>query len=197
MPDLFFLTGNAGKFHEATVVLQKALPDIFLQQDSTELIEIQSDNLEHVAMYKLRYYVDTLGNRDRSCFAEDAGFFVTDHLNGFPGVYSAYVQKAIGNDAILRLMEGEDSRRCHFQACIAFFSSQTGEYHTFSGIAEGSVALEQRGSEGFGFDPIFIPDDAPDKTFAEMSAEEKSSISHRGKALAKFIAVLTENPNML
>ncbi|HMF34419.1 MAG TPA: RdgB/HAM1 family non-canonical purine NTP pyrophosphatase [Candidatus Lokiarchaeia archaeon] len=197
MRELFFLTGNPGKFHEATVIFQDALLDINLQQDPTELVEIQSEYLENVAMYKLRYYVDTLGNRDRSCFAEDAGFFVTGHLNGFPGVYSAYVQKSIGNEAILWLMDGEADRTCHFSACIAFFSAITGEYSTFAGTVEGTVASEQRGTGGFGFDPIFIPDEMPEVTFAELSAEVKSSISHRGRALAQFISFLGENPDVL
>ena len=111
MPELLFLTGNQGKFREASVIFQDALPEVTLAQDSTELVEIQSDTLEDVAIFKLKHFIEVLGHLDKSCFTEDAGFFVTDHLNGFPGVYSAYVQKTIGNDAILHLLEGQMDRR--------------------------------------------------------------------------------------
>lgn len=197
MPELLFLTGNQGKFREATVIFHDILPDITLIQDTTELVEIQSDNLEDVAIFKLRHFVETMGHWSRSCFAEDAGFFVTDHLNGFPGVYSAYIQKTIGNDAILCLMEEETDRRAHFSASIAFYSAQSGEIVTFSGTVEGTVALEQYGTGGFGFDPIFVPDEVPTTTFAELSAEEKGAISHRGRALAQFITFLRAHPDLL
>ncbi|OLS15730.1 MAG: Ham1-like protein [Promethearchaeota archaeon CR_4] len=193
MKQVLFLTGNVGKFHEAEVVFQKELPTVSLKQDSSQLVEIQSDDLEDVARFKLESFVKREGKPVSSCITEDAGFFVTPQLKGFPGVYSAYVQKVIGNAAILKLMEEVKDRRCNFQACIAFYSARTRKIVTFSGMVEGTVSFEQRGTGGFGFDPIFLPNEIPDKTFAELSAEEKSTISHRGRALMRFIGFLKEN----
>jgi XTP/dITP diphosphohydrolase len=193
MKQLRFLTGNAGKFHEADVVFKMEIPSVVLKQDTSPLLEVQSDSLEEVATFKLKSLVENQGNPVGSCFTEDAGFFVTPHLKGFPGVYSAYVQKAIGNTAILKLMDGVADRRCHFSACIAFYSAKTREIRTFSGQVEGTVSFEQRGTGGFGFDPIFVPTEFPSKTFAELSVEEKSKISHRGRALANFIAFLKQD----
>ncbi len=193
MKDIHFLTGNVGKFHEAEVVFQKEFPDLRLKQDTRPLLEVQSESLEEVARFKLKSFVDAQEGRVESCFTEDAGFFVTPALKGFPGAYSSYVQKTIGNTAILKLMEGVKDRHCHFSACIAFYSASTRRIRTFMGQVEGTVAFEQRGTGGFGFDPIFIPNEIPSKTFAELSAEEKSKISHRGNALTNFIAFLKQN----
>jgi XTP/dITP diphosphohydrolase len=193
MKQLRFLTGNAGKYHEAEVVFKMEIPSVTLKQDTSPLLEVQSDSLEEVAKFKLKSLVEGQGKRAESCFTEDAGFFVNPHLKGFPGVYSAYVQKAIGNAAILKLMDGVTDRRCHFSACIAFYSAKTRDICTFSGIVEGTVSVAQRGTGGFGFDPIFVPNEIPTKTFAEVSAEEKSKISHRGRALANFIAFLKQD----
>ncbi len=193
MKDIHFLTGNAGKFREAEVVFQKEFPSIKLRQDTQTLLEVQSESLEEVARFKLKSFVEAQEERPESCFTEDAGFFVTPHLKGFPGAYSSYVQKTIGNAAILKLMEGASDRHCHFSACIAFYSASTRRIRTFMGLVEGTVAFEQRGMGGFGFDPIFIPNEIPSKTFAELSAEEKSKISHRGRALESFIDFLKQN----
>ena len=197
MKQVIFLTGNAGKFHEAEVIFQKEIPRVLLEQDPSPLIEVQSDSLEEVARFKLRSFVERREKHVSSCFTEDAGFFVSPQLKGFPGVYSAYVQKTIGNPAILKLMEGVKDRRCNFKACIAFYSERTREIVTFSGMVDGTVAFEQRGTGGFGFDPIFLPNEILGMTFAELSVEEKSTISHRGRALTSFIVFLKENLDII
>ncbi len=193
MKDIHFLTGNVGKFHEAEVVFQKEIPDIKVKQDTRPLLEVQSDSLEEVARFKLKSFVDAQQERVESCFTEDAGLFITPQLKGFPGPYSSFVQKTIGNASILKIMDGAKDRHCHFSACIAFYSAATRRIRTFMGQVEGTVAFEQRGTGGFGFDPIFMPNEIPSKTFAELSAEEKSKISHRGRALHSFITYIKEN----
>lgn len=112
-------------------------------------------------------------------FIEDSGLFI-EALNGFPGPYSSYVFKTIGNKGILKLMDGISNRKAYFKAVIAYFDGKT--IQTFDGIVEGEIATEIRGNKGFGFDPIFL---YGDQTFAEMG-EDKNLVSHRRRALEKF-----------
>jgi XTP/dITP diphosphohydrolase len=111
---------------------------------------------------------------------EDSGLFI-DPLGGFPGVYSSYILKTLGNPGILRLLGDRKDRDAVFRSCFGHFSTHRGPA-LIKGECKGRIAFEQRGKEGFGFDPIFIPD-GEERTFAEMSVEEKNSISHRGRAL--------------
>ncbi|NOZ89276.1 MAG: RdgB/HAM1 family non-canonical purine NTP pyrophosphatase, partial [Crenarchaeota archaeon] len=117
---------------------------------------------------------------------EDAGLFV-DALSGFPGPYSSYVYKTIGVHGILRLLEGEENRAARFVSVIAYAGPWG--VQLFRGEVKGSIAAEPRGSGGFGFDPIFIPEGA-DKTFAEMNIEEKNMYSHRARAARKLCSWL-------
>ena len=124
---------------------------------------------------------------------EDAGLFV-DHLNGFPGVYSAYVLKTIGCDGMLRLMGEEPARGAEFQAVAALLID--GSVHVARGICRGVLAMNASGNEGFGFDPIFVPDDVhingsvhstDGLTFADVDLSVKEQFSHRRKALDGLI----------
>ena len=115
---------------------------------------------------------------------EDAGLFV-DVLDGFPGVYSAYVYRAVGCDGILRLMEGRDDRKARFESRIALVL-QTGPIEVLQGVCIGTVPIEARGTGGFGFDPVFVPEGEV-RTFAQMGIAEKETHSHRGRALARLI----------
>ena len=117
---------------------------------------------------------------------DDSGLFVPS-LNGFPGVYSAYVMRTIGCQGMLRLIEGLD-RAARFECCIGVCSDRFGEF-TVTGVSRGRIIGEERGHAGFGYDPIFSPDGA-ETTFAEMDLEMKNERSHRGRAMRELVAEL-------
>ena len=165
-----FITTNEGKFEEFRTFL--APLGIGIEMVSREYPEVQADSLGEVALYGASVLSEELDE----FMLEDSGFFI-DPLPGFPGVYSKHVHSSIGLDGVLKLV-GED-RRARFVACILYHD---GEPHVFEGEVRGSVAREKRGAGGFGYDPIFIPE-GHDRTFAEMTTEEKNGLSHRGRAL--------------
>ena len=180
---LAFITSNPGKVEEAKRYFESLGVEIY--QLKMEYPEIQADTLEEVA----RFGAEWLGKRlDVPFFLDDSGLFI-DALNGFPGVYSAYVYRTLGIDGILKLMEGVKNRNAHFRSVIAYWD---GEVHLFTGRVDGEIINEKRGSGGFGFDPIFVPEGFT-RTFAEMTTEEKNVISHRGRALKVFAEWLKEN----
>jgi XTP/dITP diphosphohydrolase len=98
--------------------------------------------------------------------------------------------KTIGNEGILKLIDDFKQSEAHFTSVIAFYFKPLKKSFCFEGTVKGKVSNTIRGSGGFGFDPIFLPYDSPNKTFAELSTDEKNSISHRGKAWRKFIEFL-------
>ncbi len=120
---------------------------------------------------------------------EDAGLFV-DALKGFPGVYSKYVFFTIGLAGILRLLEGIENRKAVFRSVYAY--GEPGKKPIIIiGECKGIISTEEHGNHGFGYDPLFIPDGG-EKTFGEMTVEEKNQFSHRGKALQKLAIVLKD-----
>lgn len=173
---IYFVTGNAGKLEEA----QKILGD--LVQKNIGYTEIQADLLEEVVAFGLDELVRRL---DPPFIIEDAGLFI-EGLGGFPGVYSAYVFKTIGNEGILRLMADVDYRRAAFKSVVGYAEAQN-QYKLFKGEVSGRITREPRGSGGFGYDPIFEVDGA---TIAEMTLDEKNRISHRGKSFRALLAWL-------
>ncbi len=185
---LTFVTGNKHKFEEISELLSKQVPEYSLIQSNKELTEIQANTLEEVAIYKVKSVLDKI---DPPYFIEDAGFFVDDVLNGFPGVYSSYVMKSIGNEAILKLLADSKHRNAHFESVIVYIDENR-KIYSFKGINQGKVSLSARGDSGFGFDPIFISDESKGKTFAELSIEEKNAISHRRRAILKLISFLVD-----
>ena len=178
-----FVTSNPGKVEEAKKYFEPLGVEVY--QLRLSYPEIQADTLEEVAEYGAKWLAERIKG---PFFLDDSGLFV-DALRGFPGVYSAYVYKTLGFNGILRLLEGETNRKAHFKSVIAYWD---GELHIFTGRVDGEITTEPRGSGGFGFDPIFKPDGF-DKTFAEMTTEEKNEISHRGRALRAFAQWLKEN----
>ncbi|MDY6986067.1 MAG: XTP/dITP diphosphatase [Candidatus Thermoplasmatota archaeon] len=165
--ELFFITTNRNKVEEARNIL-----DSFeITQVDKEYPEIQS-NSEGVVLFAMKYL------KEREPFIIEDTSFCIKNLNGFPGAFASYVQKTIGNRGLLKLMDGVEERRALFETCIGL--SYKGK-RVFKGKCYGSIAFEPRGNNGFGFDPIFIPD-GHNKTFAEMSLKEKNQISHRSKA---------------
>ena len=131
------------------------------------------------------------------CLADDSGLCV-DALDGRPGVYSArYAPNRDFDKGMDKLLEELDTllkeastkdRTAHFVCCLALvFPENLGDVLLFRGVVDGCIALKKFGTNGFGFDPIFIPKEGDGRTFAQMSHEEKDKISHRGRALEKFV----------
>ena len=157
-----------------------------LRQRSEEIDEIQADELEDVVRECM---AQLQARRVRDYIIDDSGLFI-DALGGFPGVYSAYVLKTLGCQGIIRLMEGRSDRTARFRCCIGCDSGRLGEI-VVSAEAVGTIIDEERGSGGFGFDPIFVPS-GYDKTFSELPLDEKNLISHRGKAINLLSASLSK-----
>jgi len=179
---VFFATGNIHKFNEARAVLsQHGLAVAMLKLKG---LEIQSDDLDEIAVYSAReacklYHLPII--------VEDAGLFI-DALNGFPGPYAAYIYKTVGNPGLLKLMENVQNRQATFRSSSAYCDSQSGSVKCFEGEAFGEITLQERKKNekaAFGFDPVFKPEGS-DKTFAEMTLQEKNCFSHRSQALHKF-----------
>jgi len=175
----FFVTGNIHKFNEARRVLAEYKVAVAMLK--IETVEVQNDNLEIIAKASATDAVKKCG---LPVFVEDAGLFIKA-LNGFPGPYSSYVYRTVGTKGILKLMENIDKRHAHFQSIVAF-SSPEEEPKCFQGKIKGKISRIERGSSGFGFDPIFEPSGDHKRTFAEMTTTEKNEYSHRAEALRKF-----------
>jgi XTP/dITP diphosphohydrolase len=155
-----------------------------LEHLKTPYPEIQAESLEITIIPGLQWLVSKF---DRPVMIDDSGLFI-DSLGDFPGVYSSYVFKTLGCEGILRLMEGMEKRTARFECCIGYLEPD-GDPFIAKGVAHGSISKTMRGEGGFGYDPIFVPEgDA--RTYAEIEVREKNSISHRGKAMSKFIEEL-------
>jgi len=181
---LFFVSSNSHKFQEIQLILREYhIPISFYQ---TELPEIQSESIEKIALFSAKTAFSEI---NQPLFTEDTGLFV-EALNGFPGPYSSYVFKTIGNRGVLHLLDGESNRTAVFKTAIALIISNT-ESMTFLGETKGKIALSERGTKGWGYDPIFIPLEGDGRTYGEMKIEEKNQLSHRRKALqllSKFLS---------
>jgi len=176
---LYFATSNVHKLVEARIVLEKF--GITVRGIPKDSLEVQSDSLEEIA----RTSIIGVAQRVKSkVFVEDAGLFV-HALGGFPGPYSSYVHRTIGNEGLLKLLRGVRNRSAEFRSAVAC-SEQGREPTVFSGKATGTIIRQQRGNLGFGFDPIFTPDSGDGRTFAEMTSAEKNLLSHRADALRKL-----------
>ena len=170
-----FVTTNEGKFREVQTFLTRY--GIVVERIDAEYPEVQARTLEEV----VRFGAEVLAGEGLKGFIlEDSGFFI-DAYGHFPGVFSKYVKETIGLDGILRLTEGTD-RRAHFETCLLYHD---GEPHVFRGVVEGTISMEERGTGGFGYDPIFVPEEDT-RTFAEMPVDDKNGVSHRGRALEAF-----------
>lgn len=180
--ELTFATGNEGKLAEAR---DKLGPLGFeVTQYAGGYPEVQADELETVA----RHGMDALADELEGPFLlEDAGLFV-DALDGFPGVYSSYVYGTLGNAGLLRLLADAGARTARFRSVVGYHD---GRPRVFEGVVQGRITRQRRGEGGFGFDPVFSPE-GRERTFAEMSREEKSELSHRGRALEALAEALAD-----
>ena len=179
MKTIYFVTSNKGKFIEAKEKLSAI--GIEVVQNNLGYPEPQVDTLEEVA----RFGVDDVQKRfNQPFFLEDAGLFI-DSLSGFPGVYSSYVFHTIGCEGILKLLENIDERKAVFRSVIAYKEPKADPMF-FVGECRGRIFTKELGNNGFGFDPIFIPD-GQTKTFAQMDIKGKNLFSHRSKSLEKLM----------
>jgi XTP/dITP diphosphohydrolase len=181
---VYFATENKGKYSEVARIATEF--GVRLKQLPRSKTEIQSDDLREIASFAAK---DACEAALRPVVAEDSGFFV-HVLGGFPGPYSAYVYRTIGNRGILRLLRSAVNRGASFQAAVAFCMPKA-DAVCFSGNVNGAVTRYPRGIHGFGFDPIFMPKEGDGRTFAEMSAKDKNLFSHRARAFRKFFTWLT------
>lgn len=181
MNEIYFITGNKGKVAEAKKKFSEIGIDVI--QKNLGYPEIQAEQLEDVALFGVEH---VLRHFDKPFILEDAGLFI-ESLGGFPGVYSAYVFHTVGCKGILKLMEKIDDKKRNATFRSVYAYAQPGKKpRLFVGECLGKISFEEKGDNGFGYDPIFIPKNS-DKTFAEMSINEKNVLSHRGKSLDKLI----------
>ncbi len=182
---LTFATGNSGKLREASEILGEGFELVSLAQVGiTEDIPETGNTLKDNSIQKAEYLYERIGC---DCFADDTGLEV-DALDGAPGVYTA---RYAGDDKdfnknmdkVLYELQKIDgaSRRARFKSVITLIIN--GEKHLFEGTLEGTIAHEKSGNGGFGYDPIFIADEYPGQTLADITEDQKNEISHRGKAL--------------
>lgn len=189
MRRLIFATNNAHKLGEVQALLGDAFELVTLRECGIkEDIPETADTLEGNALQKARYVYEKTG---MDCFADDTGLEV-DALGGAPGVHSARYATdghdfAANNRLLLKNLEGITDRTARFRTVIALILD--GVEYTFEGRVEGTIATAESGSEGFGYDPLFVPS-GEIITFAQMSAEAKNAISHRGRAVAKLVNFL-------
>jgi len=187
---LVFATANRHKLEEIRAMLPDnlqivGLADIGLTDDIPET----EATLEGNALLKARYVHERYGI---PCFADDSGLEV-EALNGAPGVYSARYAGVTGSSEVrakaniaklLHELSGKTNRKARFRTVIAYIDADNCE-HLFEGVVDGSIIEKAVGREGFGYDPIFMPD-GYDITFAQMPLSEKNLISHRARAFRKF-----------
>ena len=189
MKTLVFATNNQHKLAEMRRLMEGRYEVLGLSDiGCTDDIPETGDTLEENAVIKAHWVKEHYGY---DCFADDTGLEV-EALGGAPGVMSArYAGEGHDSQAnmkkLLAAMDGIANRRARFRTVICLISN--GETHSFEGIVEGSILTHGRGSEGFGYDPIFQPQ-GWNITFAEATADQKNAISHRGRATAKLLEYL-------
>ncbi|MEP3388944.1 MAG: non-canonical purine NTP diphosphatase [Reichenbachiella sp.] len=183
-----FATHNENKLREINEILSDydivGLNEIGCTEEIPETGTTLSENSKIKADF-------VTANYSVSCFADDTGLEV-EALNGEPGVYSArYAGNERDNLAninlLLKKLETHSNKSARFRTVITL--NLEGETYQFEGIVNGAIVSELKGEKGFGYDPIFIPE-GYNRTFAEMSSEEKNAISHRGRAVAKLVQFL-------
>lgn len=191
---IVFATNNSHKLEEIRQILGESievlsLADINCHEDIPET----APTIEGNAMMKARYVYDKYGT---PCFADDTGLEV-EALDGAPGVYSARYAGGEGHDSeanmrkLLHELEGKENRRAQFRTVIALIEQKDGKpvAHTFEGKIEGHISNEKRGTSGFGYDPIFVPE-GYEQSFAELGNDIKNKISHRARAVARLAEYL-------
>jgi len=192
--NLIFASSNKNKIKEISSILPSHIKLSGLEEVgiTTEIPE-PGTTIKENSFLKAQFVIDFLKNNNASVFADDSGLEVSA-LNGAPGVYSARYAGIPKNDVennnkLLRDLKNSTDRKARFVTVITLILN--GEVHYFEGDIKGTIAFEPRGKNGFGYDPLFIPQGYR-STFAELSAETKNEISHRALAVKKLVAFLSE-----
>jgi len=192
MKKIVFATNNKHKLKEIRKITAGILEILSLSDiNCEEEIEETGITLEENALIKARYIKEKYGY---DCFADDTGLEV-EALGGAPGVYSARYAGEACNPLknmlkLLQVMEGITNRNARFRTVIALLMNN--ETYFFEGVVDGQIIEEQKGSAGFGYDPIFVPE-GYNQTFAELGIDIKNQISHRAKATRQFAQFLTSH----
>jgi len=188
---ILFGTNNSHKLREIREMVGE-IYQVLQLSDLGKYIEVEETEptLEGNALLKVHAFFEV---SQLACFADDTGLEV-DALGGAPGVTTARYAGEHCNlqdniDKLLRELGETGDRKARFRTVIAFFDGK--QEQLFEGVVEGNIAREPKGQEGFGYDPVFIPD-GYDQTFAEMEPSEKHRISHRGKAVRQFASFLKQ-----
>jgi XTP/dITP diphosphohydrolase len=190
MTKLIFATHNKNKLKEVRDLMPNHLQLLSLDElNIFDEIEETASTIEGNALLKAQAIYKLTG---QNCFADDSGLLV-DALDGAPGVYSArYAGEQKSNEAnmekLLSELANKENRNAHFKTVIALIID--GKEFLFEGTINGKIISEKKGNDGFGYDPIFLPD-GYSETFAQMNSETKNAISHRGIALKKMIEFVT------
>jgi XTP/dITP diphosphohydrolase len=176
---VWLATGNRNKLRETKTILAGFGIGVKLIPESK--LEIQSADLRTIATFA----ANQISNRHRRLMVavEDSGLFVSS-LGGFPGPFSSYALGTLGSEGVLRLLGNSGSRKAFFQCSIAISKSGL-TLKVFTGRVYGRIVRKEHGDQGFGFDPIFMPEGTK-KTFGEMGPDEKNALSHRSRALTKM-----------
>lgn len=177
--ELYFATTSENKFREVRRILGKeVLRKIQLRRANLEIDEFQLWDIRDVAARKVKQAYTRL---KKPVFVEDTALFINS-LNRFPGPFISWIQKTIGNQGLLKLLEDKEFRFAQARSVIVYYDGK--ELQTFVGAVKGKIAEKERGA-GWGFDPIFIPTDHK-QTYAEMGERKKNEVSHRRRATEKF-----------
>ena len=189
---LVFATNNLNKLSEIRSLVPEGIQILSLSDiNCNEELPETHPTLQENALQKAKYVFDNYGF---NCFADDTGLEINS-LGGEPGVYSAryageYCSAEDNMRKVLEKLASEDDRRANFRTVIALIVD--GEETIFEGKCKGCMTTRKSGLEGFGYDPIFIPNGF-DITFAEMTKQQKGAISHRGKAVKHLVSFLSTN----
>lgn len=188
--ELYFASANQNKIKEVNALLPPSMVVRGIQGLVNGDLEETGETLQENALMKARAIYKLTGVPS---FADDTGLEV-ESLNGEPGVFSARYAGPQRNDAdninkLLRELKGKPSRKARFRTVIAFVNGD--EQHLFEGIVNGRISEQLKGENGFGYDPVFVPDGG-EQTFAEMSLTDKNAISHRGRAFRAFAAFMAQ-----
>ncbi|MFW9908617.1 MAG: RdgB/HAM1 family non-canonical purine NTP pyrophosphatase [Candidatus Thorarchaeota archaeon] len=176
--ELILVTQNKHKLRELKPLFEEF--KVPFRSTILKKFEIRSNEVERVALEAAKVaYIEA----KRPVVLDDTGLYI-DALGGFPMSYAAFALETIGRQGILTLMQGAKNRKARFVTAVGFSDGET--LATFKGVMEGSIAEKEEGSEGFGYDPIFIPE-GHTRTYAQLSFNEKISISHRTKAFKAFL----------
>ena len=201
MKRIVFATNNQHKLQEIRDILGSDYKVVSLKEIGCDVdIPETGNTLEENALQKAQYVYD---HYHVSCFADDTGLEV-EALDGAPGVHSARYAEGTDHDSeanmakLLRELDGKENRQARFRTVICYIEKQDvcpcdctsiKKIHQFEGIVNGHIATEKHGTEGFGYDPIFVPE-GYDQSFAELGEEIKNGISHRARAVAKLAEYL-------